>query len=880
MKKSLVRMTALIMVFFMMLSFIPVNASADARVEIQFNEIPVLSVGESFQIPYEKINFAEDDVIHWSVLNNPDVVSVDQTGYVTALANGFALVRASLDNGNQSTARINVCPEIESLSFEDDPILVNLTSNQPRVTGLVIKPDEAYARISEITYTIADESIAKMQYDSIMPVAEGETTITAIAENGVKATAAVKVVTGDYADYIDSGWDSPLAIDHTNYMEIGDRLTIEPVMRSNSDPEKTEFADEKVTWAIYEGADIISIRTSGNNVIIDAKKNGRATLSAKLTNGQYAYYYVTVAPKVTKVEFDETKAYILPFVKWTGFNIKDYLVTEPEEAINRQYTVSSSDTGVIGGVFNPGITYVSMSGIGKTVITVTPTDDPSLAVTHEFELVDPSELNAPESIKPLTATEIDRYLDYYYPSMMNNLGDLAIEYSPEDCRPDTNWKSADTNIVTVKENWLSTGNVRKANVQMVSAGSTAVIASSKYNPALVQEFKVNVLEGDPEVFAHTSKITIQEDGKDETAENPESYTLEAGKSYVLKLSQDGKYIPSLPRVKKYFEELKTIDVTEVRPLGMLTGMDSVSQSVEIYFDADKPGTETVDFGDRKLTLVLEGSETDPDPVSIALDAGQTVNVGSTITLSAKVLPEEADQTVTWSVDKDAFASIDADGTLKGLKAGTVTVTAETVNGLKAECTVRVLFTDVPAKGKYYSDPVYWAVEEGITNGYKDKDGLSRTFRPQNNCTREAVVTFLWRLAGKPNPKSLKSPFTDVKDSSKYYYKAVLWAVEQGITKGYADGTFKPDETCLREHVVTFLYRYAGKPAPKTAKNPFNDVYKSDYYYAAAIWANENGIAKGYTSGAHAGGFGPKLDCLREHVVTFLYRYDQKFSQSK
>jgi hypothetical protein len=134
-----------------------------------------------------------------------------------------------------------------------------------------------------------------------------------------------------------------------------------------------------------------------------------------------------------------------------------------------------------------------------------------------------------------------------------------------------------------------------------------------------------------------------------------------------------------------------------------------------------------------------------------------------------------------------------------------------------------------------------------------------------------MVTFLWRLSGKPEPKSTASAFSDV-DSSAYYYKAVLWAAEKGITKGYDDGTFRPDDTCLREHAVTFLWRVAGKPAAKTKTNAFNDVSVSDYYYTAALWANENGIAKGYSEGEHAGGFGPKLDCLREHIVTFMYRY--------
>ncbi len=177
------------------------------------------------------------------------------------------------------------------------------------------------------------------------------------------------------------------------------------------------------------------------------------------------------------------------------------------------------------------------------------------------------------------------------------------------------------------------------------------------------------------------------------------------------------------------------------------------------------------------------------------------------------------------------------------------------------------FVDVRDESKYYYDAVYWARDNGITKGYAEDN----TFRPDEGCTRAQMVTFLWRMAGKPEPSANAKTFPDVK-SNQYYYKAVLWAAENGITKGYKDGTFKPDDTCLREHAVTFLYRFAGQPAPKTTVNPFNDVTASDYYYKATLWANENGIAKGYSTGSHAGGFGPKLECLREHIVTFLYRY--------
>ncbi len=226
----------------------------------------------------------------------------------------------------------------------------------------------------------------------------------------------------------------------------------------------------------------------------------------------------------------------------------------------------------------------------------------------------------------------------------------------------------------------------------------------------------------------------------------------------------------------------------------------------------------------------------------------------------------ASEPVTWTSSDEKIATVDENGLVTALRYGKVTITATAEDGETVTCEIQTRYYDVNDDSKYYYKPVYWAADKAITKGYDNV-----YFGPQNNCTREAVVTFLWRLAGKPEPKSTKNPFKDVQ-SGKYYYKAVLWAAEQGITKGYSDGTFRPDDTCLREHVVTFLYRYAGSPSVKPVSNPFNDVKLSDYYYRAAVWANQNGIAKGYSEGEHAGGFGPKLDCLREHVVTFLYRY--------
>ena len=170
------------------------------------------------------------------------------------------------------------------------------------------------------------------------------------------------------------------------------------------------------------------------------------------------------------------------------------------------------------------------------------------------------------------------------------------------------------------------------------------------------------------------------------------------------------------------------------------------------------------------------------------------------------------------------------------------------------------FTDI-RESAYYHDPVLWAVANNVTNGTSDS-----TFSPDEGCTRAQVVTFLWRAAGKPDPASSESPFSDVKEGA-YYFNAVLWAVETGITNGTSDTTFSPDETCTRAQIVTFLWRYEEQPAPAGTSNPFADVKPSAYFGSAVLWAVETGI----TNGTSATTFDPEDTCTRAQVVTFLYR---------
>lgn len=172
------------------------------------------------------------------------------------------------------------------------------------------------------------------------------------------------------------------------------------------------------------------------------------------------------------------------------------------------------------------------------------------------------------------------------------------------------------------------------------------------------------------------------------------------------------------------------------------------------------------------------------------------------------------------------------------------------------------FSDI-APSDFCCDAVMWAVAKDITNGIGNY-----TFAPNQPCTRAQIVTFLWRAAGSPAPKSA-SNFTDV-PADAYYAKAVAWAVENGITGGTGDGKFSPDATCTRAQAVTFLYRASGSPAV-SGNAAFTDVAADAYYAAAVTWAEKNGI----TGGIGGGLFGSDQSCTRGQIVTFLYRARNK-----
>ena len=245
----------------------------------------------------------------------------------------------------------------------------------------------------------------------------------------------------------------------------------------------------------------------------------------------------------------------------------------------------------------------------------------------------------------------------------------------------------------------------------------------------------------------------------------------------------------------------------------------------------------------------------------------TAGAGGSISPSGNVSVREGrDQTFTITPDKGyAVANVKIDGkSIGAVKSYTFENVSRThtieVIFMKANGNPQTgVFVDV-ATGSYYEDAVDWAVENGITQGTDDTH-----FSPDGICTRAQAVTFLWRAAGSPEPETRAMPFTDVPVGS-YYYDAVLWAVENGITKGTSDTTFSPNMTCTRAQIVAFLWRSEKSPAAGTA-NPFADVKSAAYYADAVLWAAKEDITKGTTNTT----FSPDADCTRAQIVTFLWR---------
>ena len=311
------------------------------------------------------------------------------------------------------------------------------------------------------------------------------------------------------------------------------------------------------------------------------------------------------------------------------------------------------------------------------------------------------------------------------------------------------------------------------------------------------------------------------------------------------------------------------------------------ETYQIALSTNKNGeTETINydgsFMDTRISVLLDGgnlSTCNTESASVTVDRNDNEELFCTISASAddggaispsgdtlaligsdavfEIIPDEGysvqdvyvDGVSVGAVDSYVFSEVTVDHTIHA----TFVEHEEVCPGK--------LFTDMPAADNWAHTPIDWAIRNNITSGTS-----TTTFSPNDPCMRGHVVTFLWRAVGCPEPTRTDNPFVDVKPSD-FYYKPVLWALENGITAGLDATHFGPTAYCNRAQVVTFLHRAKGSPAPERMELPFTDVASGAWYAAPVAWAVETGV----TAGLSANSFGPNSICNRAQIVTFLYR---------
>ena len=376
----------------------------------------------------------------------------------------------------------------------------------------------------------------------------------------------------------------------------------------------------------------------------------------------------------------------------------------------------------------------------------------------------------------------------------------------------------------------------------VKVGSVSVIATkagdNDYNDVTSAPFVLMIKLATPTGEPNYTKITTSGKTLKDAALTTKGSTLNPSDGKLEWVDDKGNVLPDSTRV-----EANTTYKWHFTPTD--TNYTTLTGEVELYHKSSSGGGWYDSYYTIKATAGAGGSISPSGNVSVR---------------------EGRDQPFTITPDKGyAVANVKIDGkSIGAVKSYTFENVSRThtieVVFMKANGNPQTgVFVDV-ATGSYYEDAVDWAVENGITKGTDDTH-----FSPDGICTRAQAVTFLWRAAGSPKPETRTMPFTDVPVGS-YYYDAVLWAVENGITKGTSDTTFSPNMICTRAQIVTFLWRSEKSPAAGTA-NPFADVKSTAYYADAVLWAVKENITKGTTSTT----FSPNADCTRAQIVTFLWR---------
>ena len=595
--------------------------------------------------------------------------------------------------------------------------------------------------------------------------------------------------------------------------------------------------DFDVTSATFPDADA---DTANVDVTINVALKGTAANNYNLTNGMG--YVVTSAAKINKATYSDSAPTKTVNILKNYAGVQTGTLTAADFFPVNQLPDGAKITGVTQGsgtlMSTVGLTdgkfsYVSKDNLSDAAdeaytVTIATTNYTDITGTLTFKLVDRT--NAGVTISGVPTSKI------YGES-------FTLTASVTDAGTGSwTWTSNDPSVLQV------TGTGASATVKALKAGSATISAKYESDTTMGEQTTAPITVG-------KRVITVTADNKSMTVNGTlPTFTVTYGN------------LPSGVQAADIFGTLASASTTTD---GKTTGSFDITVTTPVLKTEAGANYEVGAVTKGTLTVNPRSSSGGGGGSSVST---YSVTVGKTENGSVSVSPKSASKgdTVTITVTPD-----------KGYVLETLTVLDKNDKEIKltekngkytftmpvGKVEVKVTFMDdntmlnyfVDVKvGDYFYDAVLWAAEKGITSGTD-----ATHFSPNAACTRAQIVTFLWRVAGSPEPKAMSS-FADV-STDAYYAKAVAWAVENGITTGTGDGKFSPDATCTRAQSVTFLFRAIGKLVDSKAE--FSDVLTDSYYANAVAWAVENGVTNGIGDGL----FGPNNSCTRAQIVTFLFR---------
>ena len=787
------------------------------------------------------------------------------------------------------------------VSYDSSKITAKVGTNVCDNPTFTLQNDSEYPNYGSQTYTITfSGTINGVNYTDVTVKSESVT----IAKKEVTVAAGTYKVSKEYDGYLTAGTASgTLSVSGILPADSGVTVKATPVAYTSNSVGAQTTMDIDIALN-GTGSENYKIKDDATTVTVPCEITARpiTIASATATNRDYEAGNVSVEADVTLKyaisaldkdtdytvtgEMDDANAgsgkTVNVTVTLTGSAATNYTLTPNTTTttvtINKiDYTISTPITGSAKYGTTGSVDLSSYKADGGSFGTVTKTDTEGVLSgtpamngdSLEFTFVNDAGKATKTATIKVPVTGATNYNNY----------EISVEVTVLD-------KSAQSDFKFASATQAKTYGDADFTVAATGAvaGSTVTYASSATDVATVESGtgKVHILK------VGTTVITAAASATDDYAAKEVQYTLTVSKKDVTVAPKSftitkGSAIPT-------FELVYT----------GLVGSDTLTPSDTPVFtcyeaDGTTPVSTTTAAGAYTITWTNEGATTftGADNYNVTKTATGTLTINNpapsgggggvstyAITISSAKNGDVTSShksaskgtTVTLTVDPDKGYTLETitvtDGSGKEVKLTekngkyTFTMPASKVT-VKAtfmeDNSMLNFFVDVPADAYYY-DAVLWAAKNGITGGVDDTH-----FAPNATCTRAQAVTFLWRAAGSPAPKSSENPFTDVKAGS-YYYDAVLWAVENGITNGTSATAFSPNATCSRAQIVTFLWRSQKSPAADTV-NPFTDVAADSYYANAVVWAAENGI----TGGTSATTFSPNNNCTRAQIVTFLFR---------